>query len=549
MLSIENIQHYENLLANNPHDADALHALGVLMAQQQHYSEALDKIQQAIQIKPTDPSYYNSLGNVFRRSHQLDQAQKAYQKAIKINASYAIAHNNLGNIFFKKNEFISAKKSYEKAIALKENYADAHVNLGILLVKMENDAGAIHALQKAITINSNLLSALNQLGDCYLRCGKYEAARDLFLKYIAKNPNNAESQHRLGIAYFYLRDFTRAKKQFEQVLMLDHRHDETNQYLANIYLELRDHENAMHHYFRQLDINPSFDTYYNLGVLLMMKDRFKDALLYFNQALQINPEDSATHLNCGSIYLKSNQLEKAIESYEVAQNLNPNDDEIKHILSAIKQHHTPSNTPSSYITHLFDQYAAYYDYHLTQRLEYTVPQKMMGALQLEFSPISDWTVVDLGCGTGLFGALIEPFSKNSIGIDLSENMLAVAREKNCYHKLICADIVETLPHLSSVNLISAADVFAYLGDLNPIFAEAKKALIKEGVFVFTVEKTTGTDFILQTSIRYAHSKKYLEWLCETHGFEIIRFDNIVLRKQKNDPVEGYLVVLKKSGVN
>lgn len=544
MLSTANIQDYEKLLEDNPRDADALHALGILLAQTQHYSAALDKIQQAIDIKPTDASYYNSLGNIFRRSHQLNQAQKAYQKAIKINANYAVAHNNLGNVFFAKNEFISAKKSYEKAIALKENYADAYANLGILLTKTENDEAAITVLQKAVAINPDLLSALNQLGDCYLRCEKYEAARDLFLQSIEKNSNNAESQHRLGVAYFYLRDFIRAKQQFEQTVMLNDKHEEANQYLANTHLALRDHASAMHHYFRQLDINPFFDTYYNLGVLLMMKDRFNDALLYFGEALKINPEDSATHLNCGSIYLKSNQIEKAILSYESAHKINPDDDEIKHILSAIKQHHTPSSTPSSYITHLFDQYAAYYDYHLTQRLDYIAPQKIMDVLQLEFSPFSDWTVVDLGCGTGLFGTLIEPFSKKSIGIDLSENMLSIAREKNCYHELICADIIEALPRFSSVNLISAADVFAYLGDLNSVFSAAKKALAKEGVFTFTVEKTTGSDFILQTSIRYAHSKIYIESLCAAHSFEIVCFNNIVLRKQKNEPVEGYLVVLR-----
>ncbi len=544
MLTTANIQHYEQLLENNPRDADALHALGILLAQTQHYAEALDKVQRAIDIKPTNASYYNSLGNIFRRSHQLDLAQKAYQKAIKINSNYPIAHNNLGNVFFEKNEFVSAKKSYEKAIALKENYADAYAHLGILFTKIEDDQAAMTALQKAISINPDLLSALNQLGDCYLRCGKYEAARDLFLQYVEKNPRNAESQHRLGIAYFSLRHFDQAKQQFEQALVLNNRHEEANQYLANTHLELRDHEKAMHYYFRQLDINPLFDTYYNLGVLLMMKDRFKDALLYFDQALQINPHDSATHLNCGSIYLKSNQIEKAIESYECAQQLNPHDDEIKHILSAIKQHQTPSSAPSSYVTHLFDQYAAYYDYHLTQRLEYTVPQKIMDLLQLEFSPFSDWTVVDLGCGTGLFGELIEPFSKKSIGVDLSENMLSIAREKNCYHELICADIVEALPRFSLVDLISAADVFAYLGDLDPVFSAAKKALNKNGIFVFTIEKTAENDFILQTSIRYAHGKKYIESLCDTHSFEIVSFNNVVLRKQKNEPVEGYLVVLR-----
>ena len=537
------ILHHEKLLTNHPNDADLLHTLGILYAKAHYYNEAINKIQQAIQIKSNDASYYNSLGNIYRKLNQSSNAKKAFQKAIKINPNYAIVHNNIGNVFFDAQEYIAAKKSYEKAIELNENYADAYANLGILLTQTEHEKAAIAALLKAVSLNSEHTTALNQLGDCYLRAQDYQKAGDIFLRVVSINPNNSESQHRLGIAYFYLKEFKKAQEQFEQTLLLNYNHPEANQYLANTYLQLRDHEKALHYYFRQLDKQPLFETYYNLGVLLMMQDHFKDALLYFDQALTMNPDDIATYLNCGSIYLKSNQLEEAIKSYEAALKYNPQDEEIRHILSAIKQQSISAKAPAAYITHLFDQYAPYYEHHLTARLDYQVPQKIEQVLALDFPNTQFHTILDLGCGTGVCGAYLKPLCQKLIGVDLSEAMLTLAREKNCYDELICADIMDALNRFNHVDLMIAADVLPYFGDLNPLFSSMKKALAKNGIFIFNVEKTTQKDFILQTSIRYAHRKNYIESLSHQYQFNIIRFDNLVLRKQKNEPVEGYVVVL------
>ena len=42
------------------------------------------------------------------------------------------------------------------------------------------------------------------------------------------------------------------------------------------------------------------------------------------------------------------------------------------------------------------------------------------------------SIMDLGCGTGLFGMEIKQFCEHLEGIDLSEKMLHKAKEKNVY---------------------------------------------------------------------------------------------------------------------
>ena len=49
-------------------------------------------------------------------------------------------------------------------------------------------------------------------------------------------------------------------------------------------------------------------------------------------------------------------------------------------------------------------------------------------------------MLDLGCGTGLLGQILEEKYgfENMVGLDLSEEMLAKAREKGIYKRLICS---------------------------------------------------------------------------------------------------------------
>jgi len=464
----------------------------------------------------------------------------------KLNEN-ALRYNTLGNEFRSTFQFEEARSAYQKALEIQPDFAIAHCNLGIIFTALLDNDHAVFHLKKALELNSDLLPAFNQLGDIYLRLEKYVEARDIFLKSIEKMPANIESNHRLGIAYFKLRDFENAKTQFEKVITMDHKHSEVNQYLANTVLEMGDHELAMQYYFRQLEINPWFETFYNLGVLYMIKERLKEALMYFDRAIALHPDDLPTLLNVAYIYLKRNQREQAILYYEKINQLKPHDPEIQHIITALKQDETPDNSPAEYITHLFDQYATHYDTHLTKALKYEVPQKILKTIQLEYPYFSDkkWRILDLGCGTGLCGTLFKPYATQLIGIDLSENMLAIAAQKNIYDELVAEDIAHALTRFSDIELIVAADVFTYIGDLVFIFERISKALSKDGLFIFTVEKTHQKNFVLQTSIRYAHSKDYLTSLLSTLPLDIVRFDNIEMRQQQGEPVEGYLVLVRK----
>ena len=86
----------------------------------------------------------------------------------------------------------------------------------------------------------------------------------------------------------------------------------------------------------------------------------------------------------------------------------------------------------------------------------------------------------------------------------------------------------------------AADVFVYLGALEPVFEGARRVLEPGGVFCFSVEALDDAsgDCLLLPSLRYAHSAPYLRRLAAAHGFEVAALEEHPLRRDERAPVRG-----------
>lgn len=543
----EALASYQQILKDDPHQPDVLHLAAILLAQMEHYAQSLDYLQRAIKLQPDAAVFYNSKGNVLLRMDKLVAATKAYYIAISLKPDYAVAYNNLGNSFYRQNKITSAKKAYQKSIALQPDFPNAHFNYGRLLTAQEDYDHAIEELEKAIALDKQHVGALGQLAHIYLQKKDYATAVNYFKQRLAVQPYHTETHYNLGLALLKMDNGVLASQHLAHAIALQPDHPEINYHLATAHLKLGEHKKALQYYLHEVEIQPHLESYYNIGVLLMYEERHRDAVDYLKKALQLNPSYLDVHINIAAIYLKMGRIQDAIAHYQLALKLKPNDPEILHILAALAQKETPATAPIEYAQHLFDHYAAYYDLHLTKHLAYRVPQQIYQAIEIDTNVDNpQWKILDLGCGTGLCGELFKGMARELIGIDVSQQMIDIATHKNIYDQLITGDIRESINNFHGIDMILAADVLTYIGDLENLFKNITTALQVGGLFTFTVEKTSQQSYILQRNIRYAHSKIYLEAVIAQNQFDVLRFDNIVLRKQQGKPVTGFLVTLKKS---
>ena len=203
--------------------------------------------------------------------------------------------------------------------------------------------------------------------------------------------------------------------------------------------------------------------------------------------------------------------------------------------------------PKEYVKNLFDDYAERFDESLVGQLGYKLPF-LMKELILKLNPTRKIfeKVIDLGCGTGLTGKELRDISNNLTGIDISRNMVAKARKLDVCDRLIVGDIVDILSSSKEkYDLFIALDVFIYVGELTKIFKTVRNCCNKNSLFIFSIETQEEDGYSLLKSARYSHSESYiLKTACD--GFKLIDSQEVSLRKEKKDWIDGKIFILQAS---
>jgi predicted TPR repeat methyltransferase len=324
----------------------------------------------------------------------------------------------------------------------------------------------------------------------------------------------------------------------------------------------------------------------NVGVWLQCaqlqqeQQRLPDALASLDQALALDAINGAAWSNRGMLLRELLRPDEAATSFEKAIDLGHDAALNAFYLAAVRglSKTAPILAPRAYVEKLFDSYADDFSGHLVQALHYRGHERLVQRLlQLQLKLLLQarrfHTTLDVGCGTGLCGALIRSHTERLDGLDISAAMVEKARATNLYDQLFHADAVD---HLRAVvagplgatppvyDLILAADVFNYIGALEALFEAAHAALAKGGQFCFTVEALApgraagvqedapsdpslpGTeDMRLMPSLRYAHAEGYVRRVAAQLAFHIDEIFAAPLREDQGAEITALYVFLTK----
>lgn len=404
----------------------------------------------------------------------------------------------------------------------------------------------------------------HELGNLEAAYGGYEKALAL-----EKTPKNSLN---FAMLLCEMGEYTQAQEwlhtisireypQLEQGLLLT---------LANVHRHLGNLQEGLH--IVQCMV-PSVESCLLMGHLYRDQSLFTESLVSYQQGLDIEAEHPVLLQCIASVAQLIPQLPPGLKDYvqtEHAQErqqvalrrylektyadllqMSETDPCNIHLKNAIHGKN-PEQPPEGYVQALFDDYASRFESHLLEKLSYQVPNLIASVVRKRFTQDKPAkSVLDLGVGTGLVGALISDVTEQMVGVDISENMLALAKEKNIYTELIASDITAYL-HKTTAQfpVVIIADTLVYFGSLDAVFAGLAKVLEKGGCCVCTVEKGDmdsyeQSDFQLQHTGRYAHSIGYIHRLAHTHGLVVAKFGEVDLRQGSGLWVKGWLVLVEK----
>jgi predicted TPR repeat methyltransferase len=321
-------------------------------------------------------------------------------------------------------------------------------------------------------------------------------------------------------------------------------HDELGMALS----ELGRHEEAIGSFLTVISLKPDCDEACNkIGSAFAARGLYLPAVTWFHRARQLNPEGTEYLYPYGHALVMRNSIEEAAAVFEKWTKAEPDNPIAQHLASAALGRQEIKKASPDYVKTLFNSCAARFDDTLA-RLHYRGPEIVLGALQQTAQPpASGWRIIDAGCGTGLVGAQLRPIAQRLVGVDLSPGMLDMAHGRSVYDELVNEEIIEFLRnHPRDFDVLTAADVLTYLGDLGEFFQAAAAALEPEGIVVVLVEALNGkSNYRLNPTGRFCHSRQYLSDSMRGAGFrvEFIREDS--MRHEGGAPTPTLVAVGRK----
>jgi len=465
--------------------------------------------------------------------------------------------------------------------------------------------------------DKDLHTLWNIMGRLQHDLGDVKGAIKSYTTALQAYPRSAPSFRNLGSAYHSTGDLQLAFASYQQAVQLDPTDAVVYLKLAYFYedfatkdwVDAADHAQSCYQYYLDQVDPDDTSVLTRLGNLLVREHKNEEAVKVYNKALSIDEKLHNVWFNRAHAQVKLCDSEGACESLRKTLELDPTITAARHMLLALNDEEATKvkTSDDKYIKELFDSYAQTYDNH-GKKLLYSAPRVIRQELAkiyrtqmgdvvdldrpLEAIPVSSCSdhdhantpgapvtsfkeasepvgsgcstyrsfvnasldILDIGCGTGLAGAWLKDYAKTLIGVDLSEQMINVARKKMLYQELYVDNMHNYLANCQKTfDIIVAADVLSYIGDLNSTFKQVASKLRSGACFAFTIEAiaagSNGAEqgYRLLRSGRFGYNKEYIDSLIAELGesFTVPLSRDFSPRLDAGDPVPGYLYIIQK----
>ena len=415
-------------------------------------------------------------------------------------------------LYQKHGQLPEAEEVYRKVLAAAPDHPHALHYAGVLAHQQGRSEQGIALIQRSIVIDPGEPDYFNNLGIVLRAGGRLDEAADAYRRAIALDPGHVNAHSNLGVVLKAQGRTAEAEAAYRAAIRLNPEH---------------------------------IDALHNLGVLLSGLGRTQEALDCYCKVTTLSPRHPEARTLLALAHCRLGERDKAIQIFEAWLQDEPDHPVARHMLAACSGRDVPPRASDAYVEKVFDGFAASFDVKLGKLL-YRAPA-LVGAVLSDsgLPPDGNLVVLDAGCGTGLCGPLLRPYARRMVGIDLSEGMLAQAREKQTYDELVKGELTEHLRgRPDTYDVIVAADTLVYFGSLEDVTTAAAAALRAGGAFVFTLERSSEAEdaspFTLQVHGRYSHSRDYVERLLTAAGLQrhIVEAD---LRMESASPVAGLLI--------
>ncbi len=416
-----------------------------------------------------------------------------------------------------------AETIYRRILAHIPEQPDAMHYQGLLQHQRGLSEDAVSLISEALRVAPDYTDAHNNLGNIFCEQERLDEAEACYRRVIELSPENFQAYNNLGTVL-------RAKGLLKK---------------------------AEAAYQKAIDIEPNFpNPYENMGNLLSQQGKVAEAVAHYSQAIVLNPDHPSCKKMLGIALSCIGKIDEAAGVFHEWSEKEPDNPVARHLLAACSGKDVPQRAADAYVKQVFDNFAERFEEKLGG-LEYQAPQLVAQTVAgICGEPAGDLDILDAGCGTGLCGPMLQPYSRRLEGVDLSPGMLDRAKKTECYDNLEEAELTDFIcVRKDAYDVIVSADTLCYFGDLQDVMSAVTTALRPGGFFIFTVEYAEeGQDkmsagYRINPNGRYSHQESYVRRTIAEIGMKLKSMTHGTLRQEMGSAVAGLVVAAAVSGAH
>jgi predicted TPR repeat methyltransferase len=460
-------------------------------------------------------------GRQLLQENRLPEAMQSFRLATMVEPNNPECWTNYGVLLDRNNALPEAIEALEHSLKLSPARADTWLVLGLTRAKLGSAEAAEAAYQQVLALDPKSAIAWQCLGLLKEGLRRYGEAIDCFMTCIARGGASAALWANLGKLLQQAGRMAESCQAYAEAVRLDG----TNWHFSDTLRRSRFRRDVL----EGVPLDQTLAAYVDFAPDRDTADRDIAELFYttFTFLAGFGHREAAVRLGRKYLWLW------------------PNNPSMEYLLKAVDGAQDVASAPAAYITEHFDAFAAGFDAQLVGVLGYDIPEKLCAAAQAAFTPGHRYDALDVGCGTGLCGPRLLPCVRTLAGVDLSPKMLQQAAKRDIYNELICEDLTAYLRRsVGRFDLVVAADVMIYLGDLEPFFTAAARAIRPGGILAFSTEIIAEGTYQLLASGRFAQSLAYVRSLAAT-TFEEQSCQATTIRWEADTRVPGQIFVFRR----
>lgn len=348
----EAIEAFKNAVNLDPRDAVAAHNLGMAHFHAGNPGEAVRWLEKAAQLDAANSRFLQNLGNAWLASDNPERAEQAYREAIKLDPKNAEAHFNLGIQLhnsdryeeaaghlaaaadglsgdakaraysfhgltqYKRGLFGDAAESYRKAYQVKPD-VDHLFNRAVALAKSGLRDEAVKGFEQVVTAQPNDSHAWFGLGGAHYLSNQLDQALKAYEQGLRIAPNASGPLFTVGYILYQKGELDRAERAFERVIALGGEDAARARVNLGLIHEARGKvPDAISQYERGDPTDAR--TFYNLGLARRRISDHAGAVEAFQRAVELNPNEARYKIALAESYQEIRRPEAALASFEEA---------------------------------------------------------------------------------------------------------------------------------------------------------------------------------------------------------------------------------------